>query len=119
MQPRGGSGGRSAEVLAPGRAVICAPSPRVRSRPMGRAVFSAHLASSVKQWSFMLPQPSLATSATEQDLRPRARTLSWMASLSVAAGDVRAAEGYLLELLAWCAFADRDVIDTELDEDGL
>lgn len=49
-----------------------------------------------------------ATSATEQDLRPRARTLSWMASLSVAAGELRAAEGYLLELLAWCAFGDRD-----------
>ncbi len=45
---------------------------------------------------------------TDQDLRPRARTLSWMASLSVAAGEIRAAEGYLLELLAWCAFADRD-----------
>lgn len=43
-----------------------------------------------------------------EDLRPRARTLSWMASLSVAAGEMRAAEGYLLELLAWCAFADKD-----------
>ncbi len=29
--------------------------------------------------------------------------------MSVAAGEMRAAEGYLLELLAWCAFADRDV----------
>lgn len=58
----------------------------------------------------MLPpiDPSPAASATEQDLRPRARTLSWMASLSVAAGEIRAAEGYLLELLAWCAFADRE-----------
>jgi len=28
--------------------------------------------------------------------------------MSVAAGEMRAAEGYLLELLAWCAFADRD-----------
>ena len=45
---------------------------------------------------------------TDQDLRPRARTLSWMASMSVAAGEIRAAEGYLLELLAWCAFADRE-----------
>ena len=45
---------------------------------------------------------------TGQDLRVRAKTLSWMASLSVAAGEIRAAEGYLLELLAWCAFADRD-----------
>ncbi len=32
------------------------------------------------------------------------RTLSWMASLSVAAGEAKAAEGYLLELLACCAF---------------
>jgi hypothetical protein len=31
-----------------------------------------------------------------------------MASLSVAAGELRAAEGYLLELLAWCAFGERD-----------
>lgn len=59
-----------------------------------------------------------ASSATEQDLRPRARTLSWMASLSVAAGEMRAAEGYLLELLAWCAFADRDVVaETTADDE--
>jgi hypothetical protein len=56
----------------------------------------------------MMTATQTATSATEQDLRPRARTLSWMASLSVAAGELRAAEGYLLELLAWCAFGDRD-----------
>lgn len=56
----------------------------------------------------MMSATQSATSATEQDLRPRARTLSWMASLSVAAGELRAAEGYLLELLAWCAFGDRD-----------
>jgi hypothetical protein len=31
-----------------------------------------------------------------------------MASLSLAAGELRAAEGYLLELLAWCAFGERD-----------
>jgi hypothetical protein len=31
-----------------------------------------------------------------------------MASMSVAAGELRAAEGYLLEMLAWCALADRD-----------
>ena len=68
-----------------------------------------------KAW-FMLTATETATSATEQDLRPRARTLSWMASLSVAAGELRAAEGYLLELLAWCAFGDRDpaVADSEL-----
>ena len=56
-------------------------------------------------------------SEIEQDLRPRARTLSWMASLSVAAGEMRAAEGYLLELLAWCAFADRSIIDLAGDND--
>ena len=56
----------------------------------------------------MMSATQPATSATEQDLRPRARTLSWMASLSVAAGELRAAEGYLLELLAWGAFGDRD-----------
>jgi hypothetical protein len=54
----------------------------------------------------------------EQDLRPRARTLAWMASLSLAAGEMRAAEGYLLELLAWCAFADRTVIDVAGDRTG-
>jgi len=53
-------------------------------------------------------QTTPVSSASDQDLRPRARTLSWMASMSVAAGEIRAAEGYLLELLAWCAFADRD-----------
>jgi hypothetical protein len=40
-----------------------------------------------------------------------------MASLSLAAGDVRAAEGYLLELLAWCAFADRDLVVVADDTD--
>ncbi len=54
---------------------------------------------------------------TGQDMRVRAKTLSWMASLSVAAGEIRAAEGYLLELLAWCAFADRDP-DAEADASG-
>lgn len=57
------------------------------------------------------PTTESPSSFTDQDLRPRARTLSWMASMSVAAGEMRAAEGYLLELLAWCAFADRDVVD--------
>jgi hypothetical protein len=69
----------------------------------------------------MLPSlPTPHEPATEQDLRPRARALSWMASMSVAAGDLRAAEGYLLELLAWCAFADRDDDDsiTDDEEDG-
>jgi hypothetical protein len=59
----------------------------------------------------MVPTPASdldPAATTSQDLRPRARALSWMASLSVAAGEVRAAEGYLLELLAWCAFGDRE-----------
>lgn len=43
-----------------------------------------------------------------QDLRPRAKTLSLMVSMSLAAGETRVAEGYLLELLAWCAFSNRD-----------
>jgi hypothetical protein len=61
----------------------------------------------------MSPLTEVAATASTQDLRPRARTLSWMASLSVAAGELRAAEGYLLELLAWCAFGDREVGDAE------
>lgn len=32
--------------------------------------------------------------------------------MSIAAGELRAAEGYLLELLAWCAFADREAVET-------
>ena len=56
----------------------------------------------------MMLQTETATTASDQDLRPRARALSWMASLSLAAGQIRAAEGYLLELLAWCAFGDRE-----------
>ena len=61
----------------------------------------------------MPPTTQAATSASEQDLRPRARTLSWMASLSLAAGELRAAEGYLLELLAWCAFGDHDYVSAD------
>jgi hypothetical protein len=41
-----------------------------------------------------------------------------MASLSVAAGEIRAAEGYLLELLAWCAFAERDPEAAAPSDDG-
>jgi hypothetical protein len=33
-----------------------------------------------------------------------------MASLSLAAGELRAAEGYLLELLAWCAFGEHGYV---------
>ncbi len=61
----------------------------------------------------MASSSEVAASASAQDLRPRARTLSWMASLSVAAGELRAAEGYLLELLAWCAFGERELPDTQ------
>lgn len=57
------------------------------------------------------------TVETGQDMRARAKTLSFMSSMSVAAGEIRAAEGYLLELLAWCAFADRDP-DAEGDAPG-
>lgn len=40
--------------------------------------------------------------------------------MSVAAGEIRAAEGYLLELLAWCAFADRETADEDLtNTDGI
>ena len=57
----------------------------------------------------MMPQMmDTAIAASDQDLRPRARALSWMASLSLAAGQIRAAEGYLLELLAWCAYGERE-----------
>jgi hypothetical protein len=62
-------------------------------------------------WVMTPPSSTPPASSLDQDLRPRARTLSWLASLSVAAGELRAAEGYLLELLAWCAFADRDVVE--------
>ncbi len=48
------------------------------------------------------------TDSPEPIARPTARTLSWMASMSVAAGETRAAEIYLLELLTWCAFVDRE-----------
>jgi hypothetical protein len=67
---------------------------------------------------FIMSMSLNQTTELEPDLRPRARTLSWMASLSVAAGETRAAEGYLLELLAWCAFADRTVIDVAGETQG-
>lgn len=38
--------------------------------------------------------------------------------MSVAAGEMRAAEGYLLELLAWCAFGDRDTTTAVTAEVG-
>lgn len=38
--------------------------------------------------------------------------------MSIAAGELRAAEAYLLELLAWCAFADRENPDDVTNVDG-
>jgi len=65
----------------------------------------------------MIAQSSeTAAHTSDQDLRPRARALSWMASLSLASGQIRAAEGYLLELLAWCAFGERDAAELTADE---
>jgi hypothetical protein len=80
--------------------------------------FSTGLGTVCEQPPVIMSMSTNQTSELEQDLRPRARTLSWMASLSVAAGEMRAAEGYLLELLAWCAFADRSIIDVAGDNEG-
>lgn len=52
-------------------------------------------------------------------LGTRSAVLSWMASLSVAAGATLAAEGYLLELLSWCAFGDRGAGARELSAAGV
>jgi hypothetical protein len=83
----------------------------LRDRP-----FSADLGPVCEEPEVIMSMSSTnPASELEQDLRPRARTLSWMASLSVAAGEMRAAEGYLLELLAWCAFADRSIIEVAGD----
>lgn len=57
----------------------------------------------------MLPSTETQDAAPEADVYPHARNLSWMASLAVAGGDMRAAEGYLLELLSICVFAERTV----------
>jgi hypothetical protein len=84
-------------------------------RVLRRRRFSARFGPVCEEPEVIMSMSSTQTSELEQDLRPRARTLSWMASLSVAAGEMRAAEGYLLELLAWCAFADRSVIEVAGD----
>jgi hypothetical protein len=55
------------------------------------------------------PTDETQDAAPETDVYPHARTLSWMASLAVAGGDLRTAEGYLLELLSICVFAERTV----------
>jgi len=110
----------------PGGPVVCG---RVGSRASGdlaKAIvlqeFATCFGTVHEELVLIMSMSSNASSNTsselEQDLRPRARTLSWMASLSVAAGEMRAAEGYLLELLAWCAFADRTVIDVAGDNEG-
>ena len=81
-------------------------------------LFSTTFGPVVEQQELIMSMSTNQATELEQDLRPRARTLSWMASLSVAAGEMRAAEGYLLELLAWCAFADRSIIDVAGDSEG-
>jgi len=57
----------------------------------------------------LLPTESDVAPSSETGIYPQARNLSWMASLAVAGGDLRSAEGYLLELLSVCVFADRTV----------
>lgn len=42
--------------------------------------------------------------------RPRCDVLSFMATLCLAGNEMRACEGYLLELLAWVSFADRALL---------
>jgi hypothetical protein len=85
-------------------------------RSLGDRGFAACFGPFVEEPKVIMSMSTTPSSELEQDLRPRARTLSWMASLSVAAGEMRAAEGYLLELLAWCAFADRSIIEVAGDE---
>lgn len=41
----------------------------------------------------------------------RPNNLSWLAGLALTGGHMVAAEGYLLELLAWCAFAYRKQVE--------
>lgn len=35
--------------------------------------------------------------------------LAWLASLAVAGGNIQVAEGYLLELLSWCVYSEREI----------
>jgi hypothetical protein len=61
----------------------------------------------------MLASTSAAIdNSPETDVYPHARILSWLASLCVAGGHMRAADAYLTELLAICVFADRVVDET-------
>jgi hypothetical protein len=97
---------------------VCAAGARALARRGGARIRAAVLGIPREVTPGMSTTLPSTESSIEQDLRPRARTLSWMASLCVAAGELRAAEGYLLELLAWCAFADRSVIDMTGDEEA-
>jgi hypothetical protein len=62
----------------------------------------------------MQPSTSTVEQAADTDVYPHARVLAWLASMSVAGGNLRAAEGYLIELLALCVFAER-VVDEHND----
>lgn len=44
------------------------------------------------------------------NIKGRGSDLAFLAALSMAAQLPRAAEGYLLELIAWASFADREVV---------
>lgn len=46
--------------------------------------------------------------------RSRREVLSFMSGLSICAGEIRAAEGYLLELLACLAFTEWDETATHI-----
>lgn len=46
---------------------------------------------------------------------PKWRVMGTMAAMALAGGDAKMAEGYLLELLAFCAFADRDEVGVVID----
>ena len=45
------------------------------------------------------------------------RTAAWLASLSAAAGDIRAAEGYVLGILAWyVTFGGTVVVEPQVEQ---
>ena len=48
-----------------------------------------------------MPGTPLASMDPMENQHPFVRTASWLASLSAAAGDARAAESYILGILAW------------------
>ncbi len=49
----------------------------------------------------------MISNRNDADVSDKAKSLSLMVAMSVAAGDLKAAEGYLLELMAWVAFGCR------------